>query len=81
MERSAAAQVSAIPDQPADDGFFGPGSVAWRLSGDLSGVIAGLRALLLQAVDPLAWPALTSTATGAGTRSGGWPPPRPTPRP
>ena len=54
VERSAAAQVSAIPDQPADDGFFGPGSVAWRLSGDLSGVIAGLRALLLQALHPLA---------------------------
>jgi uncharacterized protein (DUF2236 family) len=54
IERSAAAQVSAIPDEPADDGFFGPGSVAWRLSGDLSGVIAGLRALLLQALHPLA---------------------------
>jgi uncharacterized protein (DUF2236 family) len=54
VERSAAAQVSAIPEDPADDGFFGPGSVAWRLSGDLSGVIAGLRALLLQALHPLA---------------------------
>jgi uncharacterized protein (DUF2236 family) len=54
VERSAAAQVSAIPDQPADDGFFGPGSVAWRLSGELSAVIAGLRALLLQALHPLA---------------------------
>jgi uncharacterized protein (DUF2236 family) len=54
VERSAAAQVSAIPEDPGDDGFFGPGSVAWRLSGDLSGVIAGLRALLLQALHPLA---------------------------
>jgi uncharacterized protein (DUF2236 family) len=54
VERSAAAQASAIPENPADDGFFGPGSVAWRLSGDLSGVIAGLRALLLQALHPLA---------------------------
>jgi uncharacterized protein (DUF2236 family) len=54
VERAAAAQASAIPEQPADDGFFGPGSVAWRLSGDLSGVIAGLRALLLQALHPLA---------------------------
>jgi uncharacterized protein (DUF2236 family) len=54
VERSAAAQVSAIPEQPADDGFFGPGSVAWRLSGDLSGVIAGLRALQMQALHPLA---------------------------
>ncbi|HEX5289068.1 MAG TPA: oxygenase MpaB family protein, partial [Streptosporangiaceae bacterium] len=54
VERSAAAQVSAIPEQPADDGFFGPGSVAWGLSGDLSGAIAGLRALLMQALHPLA---------------------------
>jgi uncharacterized protein (DUF2236 family) len=54
IERAAAAQASAIPDEPADDGFFGPGSVAWRLSGDLSGIIAGLRALLLQALHPLA---------------------------
>jgi uncharacterized protein (DUF2236 family) len=28
--------------------------VAWRLSGDLSGIIAGLRALLVQALHPLA---------------------------
>ncbi|MGH3273597.1 MAG: oxygenase MpaB family protein [Streptosporangiaceae bacterium] len=54
VERSAAAWAAAIPDHPADDGFFGPGSVAWRLSGDQSGVIAGLRALLLQALHPLA---------------------------
>jgi uncharacterized protein (DUF2236 family) len=54
VERAAAAQVSAIPDEPADEGFFGPHSVAWRLSGDLSGVIGGLRALLLQALHPLA---------------------------
>jgi uncharacterized protein (DUF2236 family) len=54
VERSAAAQSSAVPLHPADDGFFGPGSVAWRLSGDLSGIIAGLRALLVQALHPLA---------------------------
>jgi uncharacterized protein (DUF2236 family) len=54
VERSAAAQSSAVPLHPADDGFFGPGSVAWRLSGDLSAIIAGLRALLVQALHPLA---------------------------
>jgi uncharacterized protein (DUF2236 family) len=54
VERSAAAQVSGIPDNPSDDGFFGPGSVTWRLSSDLSGVIAGLRSLLVQALHPLA---------------------------
>jgi uncharacterized protein (DUF2236 family) len=54
VERSAAAQVAGIPQDPADDGFFGPGSVTWRVSTDLSGVVGGLRALLMQALHPLA---------------------------
>jgi uncharacterized protein (DUF2236 family) len=54
VERSAAALVRGIPDEPADDGFFGPASVAWRISGDLSAPVAGLRALMIQALHPLA---------------------------
>ncbi|HEY6277441.1 MAG TPA: oxygenase MpaB family protein [Streptosporangiaceae bacterium] len=54
VARSAAAYVSAVPDHPADDGFFGPGSVSWRVATDLSSTVAGLRALLLQALHPLA---------------------------
>ncbi|HUZ24735.1 MAG TPA: oxygenase MpaB family protein [Streptosporangiaceae bacterium] len=54
VERSAAAQVTGIPEHPADDGYFGPASVTWRISTDLSGVIAGLRSLLTQALHPLA---------------------------
>jgi uncharacterized protein (DUF2236 family) len=54
VERSAAAQVAGIPEHPADDGFFGPGSVTWRISGDAAGMIAGLRSLLMQALHPLA---------------------------
>jgi len=54
VERSAAAFASGVPEQPADDGFFGPGSVTWRISGDLAGPVAGLRALLMQALHPLA---------------------------
>lgn len=54
VERSAAAFVRGIPSQPADDGFFGPGSVAWRVSTDLTSPVAGLRALLIQALHPLA---------------------------
>jgi len=54
VERSAAALVHAIPDQPADDGFFGPASIAWRIGGDLSAPVAGLRALMIQALHPLA---------------------------
>ena len=54
VERSAAALVSGIPEQPADDGFFGPASITWRISGDLSSPVAGLRALMIQALHPLA---------------------------
>ena len=54
VARSAAAYVSAVPDGTVDDGFFGPGSVSWRVAIDLSSTVAGLRALLLQALHPLA---------------------------
>jgi uncharacterized protein (DUF2236 family) len=54
VQRSAAAFVRGVPDRPADDGFFGPASVTWRISGDLSALVAGLRALLIQALHPLA---------------------------
>ena len=54
VARSAAAYASAVPVQPADDGFFGPASVTWRVGGDLSAPVAGLRSLLVQALHPLA---------------------------
>jgi uncharacterized protein (DUF2236 family) len=54
VERSAAAYASGVPEAPADDGFFGPASVTWRISADLAGPIGGLRALLMQALHPLA---------------------------
>jgi uncharacterized protein (DUF2236 family) len=54
VERSAAAFVRAVPQHPADDGYFGPASVAWRVAADLSAPVAGLRALLVQALHPLA---------------------------
>lgn len=54
VARSAAAYASAVPTQPADDGFFGPTSVTWRVGGDLSAPVAGLRSLLVQALHPLA---------------------------
>lgn len=54
VERGAAAFAASIPGNPADDGFFGPGSVAWRLTADLSAPIAGLRSLIIQALHPLA---------------------------
>src|SRR5215470_11548611 len=54
VTRSASAYVSSVPTDPADDGFFGPASITWQLSGDLSSIVAGLRALLVQALHPLA---------------------------
>jgi uncharacterized protein (DUF2236 family) len=54
FQRGAAAFAASVPDQPADDGFFGPESVTWRLHADLSAPVSGLRSLLLQALHPLA---------------------------
>ena len=53
-ERSAAAYAAGVPDAPGDDGFFGPASVTWRISADLAAPVGGLRALLMQALHPLA---------------------------
>jgi uncharacterized protein (DUF2236 family) len=54
FQRGAAAFAASVPAEPADDGFFGPGSVTWRVHGDLSAPVSGLRSLLLQALHPLA---------------------------
>jgi uncharacterized protein (DUF2236 family) len=54
VERSAAAYAAAVPVTPEDEGFFGPASVTWRVSADLSAPVAGLRSLLVQALHPLA---------------------------
>jgi len=54
IERSAAAYVSGVPEDAADDGLFGPASVTWRVSTDLASPVAGLRSLLMQALHPLA---------------------------
>lgn len=54
FQRAAAAFAACVPEAPADDGFFGPGSVTWRLHSDLSVPVSGLRSLLLQALHPLA---------------------------
>src|SRR3954466_2696244 len=63
-------------------GFFGPDSVTWRVHSDPSFSVGGLRALLLQALHPVAmdgvarcsagfkkapWPGLIRTATYVDT--------------
>ncbi len=35
-----------------DPGLFGPGSVSWRVIGDVSTMVAGIRALLIQSAHP-----------------------------
>jgi uncharacterized protein (DUF2236 family) len=67
-------------------GFFGPGSVTWRVHADPTFSVGGLRALLLQALHPVAmdgvarfsggfrdapWPRLIRTATYVDTRTFG----------
>ena len=37
---------------PGDPGLFGPGSVSWKVMGDVSSFVGGVRALLLQALHP-----------------------------
>src|SRR6516165_1092562 len=54
VQRAAAAFAASVPEQPADDGYFGPASMTWRLNRDLSAPVAGLRSLLMQALHPLA---------------------------
>src|SRR5215471_16707204 len=54
VARSAAAYVSGVPEHPADEGLFGAGSVTWRVNTDPGWPIMSLRALMVQALHPLA---------------------------
>jgi uncharacterized protein (DUF2236 family) len=57
---------------PEEDrlGFFGPGSVTWRVHTDPSFSVAGLRALLLQALHPVA---MDGVARNSAAREDPWP--------
>jgi len=48
---------------PEEDllGFFGPDSVTWRVHSDPAFSVGGIRALLLQALHPVAMTACTSS--------------------
>ena len=54
VARFAAAFVSAVPEHPQDDGLFGPASLTWRVAADLSAPVGAMRAILMQALHPLA---------------------------
>jgi len=51
---------------PAEDrlGFFGPGSVTWRIHTDPSYAVGGLRALMLQALHPVAMDGVARNSDG-----------------
>src|SRR4029079_18386166 len=76
IERSAAAYVSGVPENAADDGLFGPASVTWQVSRAVPSPVAGLRSLLMQALHPLA---MAGVDQHSGWRGGpaGQPPPTP----
>jgi uncharacterized protein (DUF2236 family) len=48
---------------PLDDGFFGPDSVTWRIHLHRSMLVGGIRALLLQALNPRAMAAVADFST------------------
>ncbi len=45
-------------------GFFGPGSVTWRIHGDPAYHVGGLRALMLQALHPVAMDGVARNSSG-----------------
>ena len=61
--------MTAQPQDDADPGLYGPDSVTWRVHSDPSMAVAGLRALLLQAVHPLA---MAGVAQNSDFRADPW---------
>jgi uncharacterized protein (DUF2236 family) len=62
------APTPEVPEAP-DPGLFGPGSVTWRVHSDLLMGVAGVRALLLQALHPVA---LTGVMQNSSFREDPW---------
>ena len=61
--------MSAAPLPSPDPGLFGPDSVTWRLHSDPTLWVGGIRALLLQALHPLA---MAGVAAHSGFRDDPW---------
>jgi len=64
---SRLAPLPSPEDWTAEDdrlGFFGPDSVTWRIHGDPSYHVGGLRALMLQALHPVAMDGVARNSTG-----------------
>ncbi|HEY6876073.1 MAG TPA: oxygenase MpaB family protein, partial [Candidatus Dormibacteraeota bacterium] len=54
LEPLAHAYERSVPERPSDEGLFGSGSIVWRVHRDRSFPLAGMRALMVQALHPLA---------------------------
>lgn len=54
LEPLAREYERSVAGEPADSGLFGPGSIVWRVHRDRSFPLAGMRALMVQALHPLA---------------------------
>ena len=50
---------TALATGPVDRGLFGPGSITWRVHSNPVMIVGGLRALLIQALHPLAMAGVT----------------------
>lgn len=61
-EYARVSRARTLPKMP-DYGLFGPGSVTWRIHGHRSLIIGGLRALLVQALEPRAMAAVDQHST------------------
>jgi uncharacterized protein (DUF2236 family) len=63
LETLGAAYARAIPDNPTDDGLFGPDSIVWRVNRDRCFPLAVLRSLMVQALHPLAMAGVAQHST------------------
>src|SRR5262245_26592610 len=63
LEALAKAYVRAVPENPADDGLFGPRSTVWRINRDRTFPLSGMRSLMVQALHPLAMAGVAQHST------------------
>ena len=63
LESLARSYVRAVPENPADEGLFGPSSVVWRVNRDRCFPLAGMRSLMVQALHPLAMAGVAQHST------------------
>ena len=63
LEPLAKAYQRAVPEDPVDDGLFGPRSLVWRVNRDRCFPLAAIRSLMVQALHPLAMAGVAQHST------------------